>query len=331
MKFFNPTIDRSLYTCGWKIHGANTYRLSSAKLLGNWGGNCQNPDNRLMERIIPRPGNLFLQCDQAGAEALIMAHLARPGRMRELFKCGIKPHTYLALHIFIKKYAGTADNPHPKERYWMKSGAELKALPEWKALDKLIKNSDKEYAIGKMTCHAKNYDMKWMTFIINVLERTDGEIVLSASEGKTFLEMFDQVFPEIIELQDEIRGIVQSTRTLRNLFGHPKRFVQPLRSSYERQWLAFIPQSTVGVLAVRAAIGIRNELKKEKLDQEILLVNNKHDSLLLDCPPKHEQYGVDLLQRHMAQELQTPKGETFRMGVEVSKGYSWSKNGMKNI
>ena len=173
--------------------------------------------------------------------------------------------------------------------------------------------------------------MKWATFIINVLERTDGDIILSAAEGKKFLDMFDELFPEILELQEEIRGMVRATRMLRNLFGHPKRFVQPLRNSYERQWLSFIPQSTVGELTVIASNEIRKYLHKHSLQNEILLVNNKHDSLLLDCPLRHKELGVWLLKNFMAKEFTTPKGETFRMGVEVSEGYAWNKKSMKEI
>jgi len=317
----------TLLTCAWKITGTNTYRLSSTKLLRTWGTNCQNPDNRLMDNIIPRPGNIFLQCDQAGAEALIMANLAGKGRMLELFHAGIKPHTYLALHIFIEKFVKAED----KAKYWMASPSALKLLPEWKALDKLIKSSAVEYALGKMTCHAKNYDMRWRTFQINVLERTNGMIVLTPAEAKAFLLMFDQLFPEIIMLQEELKAEVKATGVLRNLFGHPKRFVQPHRSTYERQWLAYKAQSTVGVLTIMATRDIKYELKSLKLAKEILVVNNKHDSLLLDCPLNHEELGVDLLKRHMAKELKAPNGNVFRMGVEVSKGMSWGKKGMKEI
>jgi len=179
--------------------------------------------------------------------------------------------------------------------------------------------------------------MKYITFMINVLERTDGEIVLTIKQAKEFLDMFDALFPEIIELQEEIRGIVKSTRQLTNLFGHVKRFVQPMRSSYERQWLAFIPQSTVGELTVIASNEIRKYLHKEKLQNEILLVNNKHDSLLLDCPIVHRDLSINLLRSTMSQMFTTPRGESFRMGVEVSEGMNWAKwsetnkDGMKEI
>jgi len=317
----------TLLSGAYKLSGTNTFRLSCSKILGHWGSNCQNPDNRLMEGVIPRLGNIFLQCDQAGAEALIMAYLARPGRMRSLFQNGIKPHTYLAMHIFADKFIATT-----REQFWMASATDLKANRAWADLNKLIsEESPDEYALGKMTCHAKNYDMKARTFQMNVLERSGGTIVLSFQQASEFLAMFDTLFPEIIELQEEIKGIVRSTRVLRNLFGHPKRFIRPLNSSYERQWLSYIAQSTVGELTVIASNEIRQYLHKHKLNNEILLVNNKHDSLLLDCPIRHRDLGIHLLRSTMAKELTTPRGEVFRMGVEVSEGTSWDKKGMKKI
>lgn len=322
-------MNKSILSCGWKLHGTNTFRLSSSKLLGWWGGNCQNPDHRLMRHVHPRSNHIFLQCDQAGAEAKIVAYLCKPGRLRDLFIYNIKPHTYLALHIFIDKWLSL--NPHlTKEMVWMKSPQELVTKEWWPSLNKLIKSSSLEYALGKMVCHAKNYDMKYITFIINVLERTNGDIILSAKDAKLFLDMFDQLFPEVLMWQEEIRGIVKSTRILRNLFGHPKRFLQPLRNAYERQWLAFIPQSTVGELTVIASNEIHQYIIKNNLSREVLLVNNKHDSLLLDCHSRHRDLCINLLRSTMSKTFATPRGETFKMGVEVSEGMNWDKQSTDN-
>src|SRR6202020_159671 len=43
---------------------------------------------------------IFIQTDCAGAEALIVAYLCYNGDYRQLFINGIKPHSFLGMHLF---------------------------------------------------------------------------------------------------------------------------------------------------------------------------------------------------------------------------------------
>ncbi len=312
-----------LLQTGWKLSGTKSFRLSSTKLLSMWGGNAQNPDPRLMRNVIAGDGNIFVQADQKGAEAVVVAYLAKPGRMRRLIEAGIKPHTYLALHLFIEKF--TLATGTDKSRWWMKDASELLADPLWPTLNRLIsKDSPQEYALGKLTCHAKNYDMKWRTFQLNVLDKSDGTIVLTPTQAKDFLKMFDLLFPEIIEWQNETIAFTRSSGVLRNLFGHPRRFDQVWRSDYERQALAQIPQSTVGELTVIASTEIYQELQRTGENRIISLANNKHDSLMLKGPSGEQERMTYLLKSSMAKSFTTPRGQ-FTMGIDVSVGKNWAK------
>ena len=178
----------------FKLAGTKSFRRASSQLFGHFGINVQNPSKTLMEACVPNDGCVFLQADQSGAEARCVSMEADDGNYRQLFEVGIKPHTYLALQIFIDKFRGD----QPKERYEFKSAVELKKLPEWKELDKKIKSSEREYALGKLTAHGSSYDMGPKTFQINVLERSQGTIRLSFPEAKHYMEMFGEVFPEVI-------------------------------------------------------------------------------------------------------------------------------------
>ena len=91
-------------TTSWKLARTESFRAASAAMLGHYGTNMQNPTDSLMRCCIPREGNIFGSRDEAGAEALIVAYEAPPGRFRELFECGIKPHTYFALQIFLDQF-----------------------------------------------------------------------------------------------------------------------------------------------------------------------------------------------------------------------------------
>src|SRR5690242_10436940 len=87
-------------TTQYKIAGTKTFRLSSSKALRRWGGNLQNIEKSMREIYEPDPGKIFVQVDQSGAEALITAYCCEDGQYRELFKNGIKPHSYLGMHLF---------------------------------------------------------------------------------------------------------------------------------------------------------------------------------------------------------------------------------------
>src|SRR4029450_5554986 len=80
--------------------GTTSFRLGSRKLFGEWGNNGQNLNADSLSVFIPRDGNIFVSCDQAGAEALVVAYDAPAGRYRRLFELNIKIHTYVALIIF---------------------------------------------------------------------------------------------------------------------------------------------------------------------------------------------------------------------------------------
>jgi hypothetical protein len=137
-------------TCSYAIAGTNTFRLSSKKVLNNWGGNLQNIEKSVRKIYIPDDGMMFVQVDQSGAEALIVAYCGVAGKYRDLFIHGVKPHTYLALRLFKHVW------PHKMMENKLITNlsdfnideiintpiAQLKNHPDWKNLAALIKDSD---------------------------------------------------------------------------------------------------------------------------------------------------------------------------------------------
>lgn len=307
-------------TTSYKITGTKNFRLASSKMLGFYGTNLQNPSPSVMRCVIPDNGYIFAQPDQSGAEALVVAYEAPRGKFRRLFELGAKVHTYLALQIFVDKFRGN----EPSDKYKFIDPDKLVALPEYKPLFKTIKNSGKPYDLGKMTIHAKNYDMGPRTFQTNVLEKTEGQVVLTFAEAKTFLSIHEQTFPEIQELLAEIRGRVAS-RVLYNLFGYPRYFGGLWSDSFLRDAYAFIPQSTVGTITNLAYAEIWKEIKRQKLPW--FLLNNKHDSLLLEVPDvtEHRELAKSLLKKSMERELVSTRGETYNMKSGLSWGHNWAK------
>lgn len=137
------------YLTQLKPSGTNSYRLSASQLF-DFGGNAQNNSKGTMDIFEAPEGWSFAQRDQSGAESLGVAYSCRPGRYRNLFVHGVKPHTYVALHLFLDKFRGN----HPRSRYWLQDPKVLRTFEEWDHLNKVIKDSPFEYDIGKKTGHA---------------------------------------------------------------------------------------------------------------------------------------------------------------------------------
>lgn len=313
-------------TTSYKVSGTKNFRLASSKLLGFFGTNLQNPSDSLMECVIPEDDYIFLQPDQRGAEALVVAYEAPDGRFRQLFQLGIKPHSYMALQIFTNKFKG----PYDAARYKAIYPKDFKALPECSELLKAIGKSKREYDLGKRVIHAKNFDMGPRTFQVNTLEESEGTINLTYQEAKSFLQTHEATFPEILEYQQNIREELARGRILRNLFGFPRYFGGLWCSNLLRDAYAFKPQSTVGTITNIAVTSMTEYIKKQSLPWFVL--NNKHDSFLMEVPDtaEHKEHARTKAKELIEQHLTSSKGEQFQMKCGISWGHNWGKYSDEN-
>ena len=320
------------------VAATDTFRANSEGITVDFinkikkGTNLQNIEKSMRRMYIPDDGKRFVQTDQAGAEAKIVAYLCRDGNFRALFDNNIKPHVFVALHLFsqiwekkLNEFAGdiklniseVLETPIPQ----------LRSHRQWKELDKLIKLSDnwsaaeRYYYIGKQVCHSSNYDAGVNMFRMNTLEKSRGKVVISKQEGEKYMTFYHSLFPEIREMHREIRSIVEKTRTLYNLFGFPRYFGRELDERYFKAAYAFIPQSTVGCITHIAYTKMQEFIESNKLDWDLLA--NTHDSYLLQCSANEALECARVSKAFMEQKLISPAGVEFQMGAEVSIGDNW--------
>jgi len=312
--------------------GTRSFRLACGEMFGRYGGNMQNPSKDTIDFHIARDGHSLVQPDQSGAEALVVAYLTRPGSYRDLFLAGIKPHTFLALHIFGEQRKGHWPYEIPLEEYLALPVTELAKAPGWKALDEAIKESDNDddrpYYIGKKLAHGKSYDMGARTLQMSILKDSGGALALSLSTCSALLKTFERLFPEVIEWQDEIRLTVRARRELVNLQGYPRAFNRIFTDSYLREAISWIPQSTVGVITHKAIIAAQLYIEANRLPWNLL--NNKHDSFLLEVPDDHVPQAARLSTEWMAQDLLGRDNTPFTMRSEVQVGKNWKPASPKN-
>lgn len=322
-------------TCSWKLTGTNTFRLSSAALLGEYGRNVQNFSGSDRRCIIPDEGKEFVQVDQSGAEALILAYLTRHGNYRELFLNKVKPHVFVGLHVFRKEFEDRLG--FSLSQFISAPIKELTKLPRWEEVDKIIKASDKwpakerYYYIAKMICHASNYGMKAPTFRKNVLEKSEGKVMLELSETQKYLNTYHSLFPEIQQWHADTITELRKYRILRNLFGFPRVFSSPESDNLFREAYAFKPQSTVGCITNICFVELkyRERCNQVFIDCGVDTLQNNHDSVLLQCNiGKGEKIGR-ITQGLMNQRLVNERGEEFYMKSGLSIGNNWGE--MKEI
>lgn len=319
----------TLYSLG----RTNTFRAAAGALFtwkpyfDGYGTNLQNIEISARAMYIPDEGYEFGSVDQSGAEAKIVAYLADDGKYRDLFANNIKPHTYVALHMFKEKWKqrnATFDidglcHLLPKE---------LPKHDQWKAVDKFIKSSDdwpaseRYYYLAKQTAHSSNYGIRATTFRMNVLEKSNGQVALSHKDGEFFLEFYRGMFPEIPRWNYEVYCTVSKHRTLYNLLGHPRYFGGEQNDEFFRNAYAFVPQSTVGEITHIAFRNLQQYIEDNRLDWHLLA--NTHDSYLMEYKPAEREHAKQKMLEFMQQDLTSPSGIKFQMGAEFKYGMDWS-------
>jgi DNA polymerase I-like protein with 3'-5' exonuclease and polymerase domains len=244
-----------------------------------------------------------------------------------LFLNNVKPHVFVAMNVFLHKWqilckdldiASFASTPI----------AELKNKEGWKTLDTIIKESDnwkpseRYYYIAKMICHASNYGMKGAAFQLNVLEKSRGQIVLSKAQADDYLMRYHSLFPEITQWHSWVVQQIKHSGMLYNLFGFPRALTGRFDDSDAKEWYAFSPQSTVGVITHIAVTKLQQYINETGRDWDIL--GNCHDSYLAQCPEGEELELAKVMLEFMCQDLVSPRGEKFRMKAEAQTGYNWA-------
>lgn len=336
------------FTTCFKLAKTNTFRLGSAKLFPKgkrdvalfgpeYGGNMQNWEKSLRTLALADEGTSFCQVDQAGAEALIVAYLCPPGRYRDLFLNGIKPHVYIG--VFFPEHW---EQQFPCVREFAATPiAKLREHPQWPAFAKAVAASDNNpsatryYYYYKQTCHSGNYGVMENTFIENMLAKSGGKVNLSAAEGAKFLSTYrDVAFHELHSFHRWVDRQIEEKHELRNLFGYPRKFRSLMFDSKEAY--AFVPQSTVGCITNLAVVAMQNWLDANC--PSAIILNNCHDSYLTQAPTEQIETVARKMKEFIEVEMTAPRGEKFRMKSEASIGRNWgpwhekkNPNGLKEV
>lgn len=317
----------------YNLGKTTTYRAASSAMFkhgrrfAGWGTNLQNIEKSMRRMYWADDGYILNQRDQSGAEALIVAKLAPKGNFDDLFTYGVKPHVYVALHNFLSTWRVKCQGVDV-DSFVKTPIKDLKSLPGWSKLEEMIKASDdwaaseRYYFIAKQMCHSGNYGAGANAFALNALEKSRGTIALSRQESEEYLNNYHSLFPEIHEWHRMVDNQIRQTRMLFNLFGHPWYMSDDLNARGEKEWYAFVPQSTVGCITHRAITLMQRYIEQENREWDIL--QNNHDSYLVQSPISEAEECQWKMKEYLNCTLTSPSGEEFQMKSEGQTGYNWA-------
>jgi DNA polymerase I-like protein with 3'-5' exonuclease and polymerase domains len=163
---------------------------------------------------------------------------------------------------------------------------------------------------AKAGCHLTNYGGRAKT-----LAATTG---MSIPASQAFQDKWFSLHPGIKEWHERTMHSLYTTRTISNIFGYRRIYYDRIDEFLLPQALAWIPQSTVGLIISKAAV----RLYKEFPWIQVLL--QVHDSLVVQFPINRKDEAVAAILSCLAVELPYPVPLTIPSSYKLSTE-SWGK------
>jgi len=195
--------------------------------------------------FVPDKGYMLFDCDLSGADAQVVAWDAEDDDLKAAFRAGEKIHVKNLEDLHGRKFDPVGDRkPIPGHRY--------------SAYDEL-----------KRSIHATNYGSSARTLAITL-----GWKVGQATE---FQHRWFTLHPAIRRWHLRVERDLQTTRSVCNKFGYRIQYFDRVASLFTKA-LAWIPQSTVGIVCSKGGVALHKEVPWL---EPLLQV---HDSLVFQIP-----------------------------------------------
>jgi DNA polymerase I-like protein with 3'-5' exonuclease and polymerase domains len=237
------------------------------------------PNIRTM--FIPDEGMVMADLDLDSADLRIVTWESDCKGMKALFREGKKPYLQVAREYY-------HDNSIQKKR---SDGTE-----------------DPRYYAFKKLCHATNY--------LGKAPEIAGQCGLLVKEVERIQHWYFEMFPEIKRWQDAFVKRCIRTGTVSNAFGYKKKFYERIEGNILNRMVAWVPQSTVGILINHAYVNIDHNLPLV----DILL--QVHDSLTMQWPIQCDGDYAEAVKREATIVIPYPEPLVIPVGLKMSEK-SW--------
>lgn len=254
---------------------------------------------KLRSMIVAPKGKLLVACDLSQAETWVVAWLADEPNMKH-FLLNSDIHTETACELFDKKF----DDIIVEERY-----------------------------IGKQNNHANSYGMgpERQAQVINKKSDQPPYVVVTVAQCKVYQKKWHGLFPNVQNNYHlDVREQLNRNMTLITPYGRRRVFFQQWGKELWKAAYAHIPQSTVSDHfhgCVQPELGIKGgllEIHRTICTHEIKLINDAHDSCMLEVPSAIAQ---EIGQR-VKETLRRPmviNGEEVTIPVDLEIGERWGE------
>lgn len=174
-----------------------------------------------------------------------------------------------------------------------------------------------------ITHNSANYDIQWATFIMNILDKSGGKIVIKRDQGEFFLNTYRALFPEIPEGNQRIRRQIDEHHIIYNLFGHPYQITnENITERTYKEYYAWPRQSTVAEITRTAFTNLQSFIEDSSRRWDIL--EDNHDSYLVQCTINDVKECSQKMKEFMNQKFVSPSdGVEFSMKSECQVGFNW--------
>jgi DNA polymerase I-like protein with 3'-5' exonuclease and polymerase domains len=174
--------------------------------------------------------------------------------------------------------------------------------------DPTIDKHHPSYGLFKALCHGTNY--------LGTPSGLSGRIGLVTHEVERIQKWYYSKFPEIRAWQDSIKRLVDTKRTIQNVFGYRLHFFDRIEGTIYNQAVAWIPQSTVACLINRGYHNIHTQ------EPEIQVLLQVHDSLGGQYPIDKANIYRTKIRTLCTVPLPYPEPLTIPVGIKTSD-LSW--------
>ncbi len=235
--------------------------------------------------FIPDEGHIFIEPDLSGAEARVVAILARDARLLKIFKYDLDLHRITTAWI---------DNNAPDSLLdeFFKEEDNERCRSLGKRINDALKRdiSDESRQVGKRFRHAGHYDMG--------KREASSQIGISEYKAGKILDRFHSTNPNIqgVFHREIIEALRDNNRVLVSPHGRSRQFLNRWGHELFKEAYAHIPQATVSDHLKFSAQVI------EKRCPWLQILQESHDSFLGEIPSSY----LDCTIRIIKEELEKP-------------------------
>lgn len=290
--------------CSFNPVGTESGRLSSSETIFGTGTNMQNLPMEFRKYLIADDDTMIYNIDLSQAENRVVAYISPEPNMMSAFENKIDLHKQTAGLIFGKSWEEISDEAGSSEigggtfseRFW-----------------------------GKKANHGLNYDLGYKTFAF-LYE-------IPEADAKFIVERYHKAYPGVRNYHAWVRHQLSKNRTLENLFGRKRLFLDRWGDELFKSAYSFIPQSTVAEIINRR--GIIYIYYNQEMFRPVDLLLQVHDNIIFQMNYKKYSWEAQaqcliLIKESLESEL-TWRGQNFSIPISLEVGMNLNKKSMVEV